>query len=41
MGYIFTCAYWKQKVTDQELLEELSNMDEASIEDAFYRDLAF
>ena len=41
MGYIFTCAYWKQKVTDKELLDELNNMDEASIEDAFYRDLAF
>lgn len=32
---------WKQKVTDQKLLEELERMDESQIEDAFYRDLTF
>ena len=41
MNYQDKYSIWKQKVTDQELLEELSHMDEASIEDAFYRDLAF
>ena len=41
MNYIDKYNLWKQKVTDQELLDELNNMDEASIEDAFYRDLAF
>ncbi len=41
MNYLDKYNIWKQKVTDQELLDELNSMDEASIEDAFYRDLAF
>lgn len=41
MNYKDEYNVWKQKVTDQELLAELNNMDEASIEDAFYRDLVF
>lgn len=32
---------WLHHVTDKSLLEELKSMDEASVEDAFYRDLAF
>ena len=32
---------WLERVTDAELLEELKRMEEAAIEDAFYRDLAF
>lgn len=41
MNYKDKYNVWKQKVNDAELLAELNNMDEASIEDAFYRDLAF
>lgn len=33
--------FWKRNVIDHELLSELNAMDETSIEDAFYRDLAF
>lgn len=32
---------WLERTTDAELLEELKRMEEAAIEDAFYRDLAF
>ena len=32
---------WLSNVLNQDLLEELRSMDEAQIEDAFYRDLAF
>ena len=32
---------WLERVTDAELLEGLKRMEEAAIEDAFYRDLAF
>lgn len=32
---------WLECATDAELLEELKRMEEAAIEDAFYRDLAF
>ena len=32
---------WLERATDAELLEELKRMEEAAIEDAFYRDLAF
>lgn len=41
MNYLDKYKLWKEKVTDQELLDELNQLDEASIEDAFYRDLAF
>lgn len=41
MNYQDKYKYWKENVADKELLDELNNMDEASIEDAFYRDLAF
>ena len=41
MNYLDKYNIWKQKVTDQELLDELNYMDESSVEDAFYRDLAF
>lgn len=32
---------WLQTVDDNEILDELNTMDDSSIEDAFYRDLAF
>lgn len=32
---------WQTSVTDKELLAELKSMAEASVEDAFYRELAF
>lgn len=41
MNYLDRYEIWKQKVTDQELLEELEQMNESQTEDAFYRDLAF
>ncbi|MBQ0036814.1 MAG: phospho-sugar mutase, partial [Firmicutes bacterium] len=41
MNYSEKYNYWKQKVTDKELLDELNNMNDSEIEDAFYRDLAF
>ncbi len=33
--------YWMSNVLDPDILEELKSMDDATIEDAFYRDLAF
>ena len=41
MDYRQEYQRWLARVTDAELLEELRGMDEAAIEDAFYRDLAF
>lgn len=41
MNYLERYEIWKQKATDQELLEELEQMNDSQIEDAFYRDLAF
>ena len=41
MNYLERYGIWKRKVTDKTLLEELEQMDENQIEDAFYRDLAF
>lgn len=41
MNYLDKYNNWKQKVTDKELLDELNNMKDSEIEDAFYRDLAF
>ena len=41
MNYLDKYNIWKEKIKDQELLDELNKMDEVSIEDAFYRDLAF
>ena len=41
MDYRQEYQRWLARVTDEELLEELRGMDEAAIEDAFYRDLAF
>lgn len=41
MNYKDKYNYWKQKVTDKELLNELDNFDESLIEDSFYRDLEF
>lgn len=32
---------WLENVDETDLIEELQLMDEATIEDAFYRDLAF
>lgn len=32
---------WLHRVADEEILDELKSMDTATIEDAFYRDLAF
>ena len=32
---------WMNSVSNQDLLDELSSMDETTMEDAFYRDLAF
>lgn len=41
MNYQDKYLYWKDNCKDQELFDELNSMDDASIEDAFYRDLAF
>lgn len=41
MDYKIEYERWLENVTDDDLLSELSNMAEADIEDAFYRDLAF
>ena len=41
MDYRQEYERWLARVTDAELLEELRRMDEPSVEDAFYRDLAF
>ncbi|MCI6040218.1 MAG: phospho-sugar mutase [Clostridiales bacterium] len=41
MDYRQEYQRWLERVTDGELLEELRHMDEAAIEDAFYRNLAF
>ena len=41
MDYNREYERWLIKVTDKELHDELKNMAEASVEDAFYRDLAF
>ena len=41
MDYKTEHQRWIDNVEDGDLLEELKNMDDASIEDAFYRDLAF
>ena len=41
LGYMDELNRWISKVADKELLSELKSMDDSSIEDAFYRDLAF
>ena len=41
MDYKKEYKRWLENVKDPELLEQLKAMDEATIEDAFYRDLAF
>lgn len=41
MDYRLEYNRWIERVTDSELQTELKGMDEASVEDAFYRDLAF
>ena len=41
MDYRQEYQRWLERVTDAELLEELRHMDEAAMEDAFFRDLAF
>ena len=41
MNYSNEYNRWLSSVTDKELKCELETMDEAAIEDAFYRDLAF
>ncbi|MDO4808546.1 MAG: phospho-sugar mutase [Eubacteriales bacterium] len=41
MNYGLEYKRWLEKVNDSELQTELKGMDEASVEDAFYRDLAF
>ncbi len=41
MDYHVEYNKWLQKVSDIELYKELEEMDNKSIEDAFYRDLAF
>lgn len=41
MDYRLEYNRWLENVTDAELLAELKGMDEATVEDAFYRDLAF
>lgn len=41
MDYRQEYQRWLERVTDGELLKELRHMDEAAIEDAFYRNLAF
>ncbi|MBR5179380.1 MAG: phospho-sugar mutase [Lachnospiraceae bacterium] len=41
MDYRSEYARWLENVTDTALLNELKNMDDKAIEDAFYRNLAF
>ena len=41
MGYKKEYERWLEKATDNDIKDELRSMDEATIEDAFYRDLAF
>lgn len=41
MNYREKYAFWKEKVNDIQLLNELNSLSEKEIEDAFYRDLAF
>lgn len=41
MDYGIEYKRWIERVEDKDLLAELREMDEASVEDAFYRDLAF
>ena len=41
MDYKKEFSKWLDNVEETDLIEELKNMDEAAIEDAFYRDLAF
>ena len=41
MGYMEEYKRWTELVTEPDLSEELKQMDEADIEDAFYRSLAF
>ena len=41
MNYKEEYSRWLEKVTDTELLQALREMDDKSVEDAFYRDLAF
>ena len=41
MTYLEKYNVWRQRVSDETLLNELNNMSEKNIEDAFYRDLAF
>lgn len=41
MDYKEKYLYWIENVKDDELLKELNSLNEAEIEDAFYRDLAF
>lgn len=41
MNYKEEYGRWLEKVTDTELLQALREMDDKSVEDAFYRDLAF
>lgn len=41
MDYIKEYRRWIDSVSDQEIINELRNMNDDQIEDAFYRDLAF
>ena len=41
MGYMEEHKRWTELVTEPDLSEELKQMDETDIEDAFYRNLAF
>ena len=41
MSYMDEYKRWVENVKDEELSDALKNMDEAQIEDAFYRDLEF
>jgi len=41
MDYKAEYKRWLELATDEDIAEELKTMDEAQIEDAFYRDLAF
>lgn len=41
MNYKVEYRRWLENVVEIDLLKELKSMDEAAIEDAFYRDLAF
>ena len=41
MDYKAEYQRWLNNVKEEELLEQLKNMDDVAIEDAFYRDLAF